>query len=333
MIRTAPGLARVAVAELRFRRAISRDTAPAILRQRNHDLIFIQRSGDNPPGATLRIPEEVHACLLYGRYKISNAQLARLAAVLRAQQGAFRLVVTADGAHFPRQDTKRWLSRELQGRGVQLSEETEQIVWAFCIEAAYYVTLLRCSATDAPLRHQRRAERPGSLPPTIAAAMAFLGQPQPRETILDPVCGTGTLLAEAYAYAPDADLIGVDLDRAALCAAQENLAHIAGHRLIPGDGTATGLPPRSVTLFLANLPFGKQFGDRGTNPRLYGGLLAEMVRLAAPGRARAVFLSSDGDAVEDALAAHPGLTVGKRHPIKVRGEAATIFVADLSPTV
>jgi SAM-dependent methyltransferase len=333
VIRCAPGLARVALAELRFRRVIAREARPAILRQRNHDLIFLQRDAGIPPGPLLRIPEEVHSCLLYGRYKISNAQLERLAATLRAQRRPFRLVVTADGAHFPRQETRRWLSRRLDQLGVRLTDDQDEdnVLWTFCIDEAYYVTLLRCSAADAPYRDARLAERPGSLPPTIAAAMAYLGVPRADDTVLDPVCGTGTLLAEAFAYAPEANLIGVDRDRAALDAARQNLAHIAKHRLILGDGTRTGLPDRSVTLFLANLPFGKQFGDRGSNPRLYGGLLAEMRRLAAPDRARAVLLSSDVEALEGALEAQPGLAVGARHTVKVRGEPASIFVVHFGP--
>lgn len=334
VVRCAPGLARVAVSELRFRRALPRRAAPAILRQRNHDLLFIQRAGDRPPGPLLRVPEEVHYCLIYGRYKISQSQLQRLAATLRAQGRAFRLVVTADGAHFPRQDTRRWLAQQLQRLDVPLTEDPawDEVLWAFCIEEAYYLCLLRCTADDAPSRRERRAERPGSLPPTIAAALAFLGEPRPGDAVLDPLCGTGTLLAEAHAYAPDTALAGIDLDGAALAAARDNLAHIPAVELLHGDGTRTGLPDRSVMLFLANLPFGKQFGARNTNPRLYRALLGEMLRLATPSDARAVLLTGDTGAFEDALAAFPQLAVSRQIPIRIRGEGATIFVVPLPPT-
>jgi hypothetical protein len=326
VLRCAPGLARVVAAELRFRRVLARGAAPAILRQRNHDLLFLGRAAEGPPGSTLRVPEEVHYCPVYGRYKISQAQLARLAAMLRARGRAFRLVVTADGAHFPRQDTRRWLARALDGLGVPLTDDpaTDSVLWTFCIEEAYYICLPRCSAADAPGRDRRRAERPGALPPTIAAALAFMGGPRPGDTILDPVCGTGTLLAEAHAYAPDAALLGVDRDRDALAAARRNLAHVPNVELIHGDSTDAGLPTRSTSLFLANLPFGKQFGDRRTNPALYRDLLAELRRLAAPA-ARAVLLTGDLEAFGQALHALPDLAVDRRVPIKVRGEAATIF--------
>lgn len=301
------------------------------LRQRNHDLIFIPRTRAAPDWASLRIAEEVHCCPVFGRYKISHSQIERLAALLRAAPEPPRLIVTADGAHFARQEMRNWLSRELQRAGVAIagsdarSHNASNTVYVFCIEQAYYVCLPRFSAPHAPLRDKRRAERPGSLPPTIAAAMAFLGKPRPDDVILDPVCGSGTLLAEAHVYARDATLLGMDTDPAALDAARQNLSH-TGARLLPGSGADTALSPQSVSLFLANLPFGKQYGDRATNPQLYGRLLAEMVRLGKTNHWRAVLLSADGDALDKALSGHSRLTVATRTAVSVRGEKAMIVL-------
>lgn len=327
VIRCAPGLGSVAAVELRFRRVISRDINLVLQRQRNHDLVFIQQCKEAPPGPILRIPEEIHYCLLFGRYKISKSQIERLANVLRAQKQSFRLVVTADGSHFSRFDTQRWLANQLQNLGVPLAEDAENVVWTFCIEEAYYICLPACSFTDSPYRQKRAAERSGALPPTIAAAIAFLGEPKSGETILDPVCGSGTLLAEAYGYAKDESFfIGMDTDSDAINAAKKNLAHIPHCKLIKGDGTQTGLAAESIDLFLANLPFGKQYGDKKTNPQLYGKLLAEMARLGVSSRWRAVLLSSDVEAVESVLESETGLRCEKRLRIKVRGEWAHIFI-------
>ena len=328
VVRCAPGLARVATTELRFRKILARGVEPTVLRQRNHDLLFIARAGDAPPDLTLRIPEEIHYCPLFGRYKISQEQLGRLAALLRAQERPFRIVVTADGTQFPRVETRRWLAHRLTGLGVAITEEPaeDNVLWLFCIEEAYYVCLLRSAAPDAPERDRRVVERPGALPPTIAAAVAFLGTPRADDVILDPVCGSGTLLAEAHGYAPGARLRGLDRDFAAVEAARQNLAAVADARLAIGDGADTNLPAGSITLFLGNLPFGKQFGDRETNGPLYARLLGEVERLAAPTGARAAFLTADTESFEAALAAHPGLILDRRHAVKVRGEVATIFV-------
>jgi 23S rRNA G2445 N2-methylase RlmL len=263
---------------------------------------------------------------VYGRYKISNAQLERLARPLKAADKSFRLIVTADGSHFSRQEMKRYLTRELQRLKVPISEQASAELYTFCVDEAYYICLPYSSASDAPLRANRESERQGALPPTIAAAVAFLGKPKADDVIIDPVCGTGTLLAEARAYASTARLIGVDIDPNALASAKRNLCHITNLELITADSTRTDLPASIATLFLANLPFGKQFGSKMNNPELYKALLAEMNRVGIPRKWRAVLLTSDIDAMEAALGHFSKLSLDKRISVVVRGEKATIFL-------
>lgn len=330
VLRCAPGLARVLAAELTFRGLLSRKDPVSVLRQRNHDLIFIQKADPRGAWDLVRISEEVHYCLVYGRYKISRAQMDRLAAILRGQHKPFRLIVTGDGSHFSRQDTKRYLSRELERLKVQITEHAKTALYAFCIDEAYYICLLRNADADAPLRQERQEERRGALPPTIGAAMAFLGKPRDRDMIIDPVCGSGTLLAEANAYAPGARLIGIDLDPGALESARRNLCHVDHCDLIRADSTSTGFPPSSTTLCIGNLPFGKQFGSQKDNPALYKSLLSEMYRIGARPSWRAVLLTSDTEALDVAMMANPGLRVTRRLPVVIRGEKATLFL--ISPT-
>src|SRR5262249_34899068 len=144
---------------------------------------------------------------------------------------------------------------ELEQRRVRVAEDGTEL-WVFAIDAAYYI----CHRLRDDGRAWRVAERPGSLPPTIAAALAFLGHPADADAILDPVCGSGTVLAEAHDFAKGAVLHGFDIDPNAIAAARRNLKHTSAS-LVTGDGRETGLPPASISLFLANLPFGKQFGD------------------------------------------------------------------------
>lgn len=324
VFRCAPGLSKLLVTELRFNGLIDRATRPTIKWQRNHDLVFLPRLRKEPRATDLRIAEEIHRCPVYGRYKISHHQLELMAASFRAGKGGRRLVVSVDGKHFNRHEQTRWLARELKARGAAVVDEAERLMHLFCIDDAYYFCVPHRSADEAALRARRVAEREGSLPPTIAAAMAFLGNAKDADAILDPVCGTGTLLAEAHAYAPQARLWGFDLDRQAVAAARRNLAHLPHLELKAGDGRATGLPDGSITLFLANLPFGKQFGTREQNQQLYGDLLQEMLRLGRDADWRAVLLTSDVEALRAALPSP--LRLAAAQPVRIRGEAATIFV-------
>jgi len=324
LLRCAPGLAKTLVTELRFNALIDRRTKPTLLWQRNHDLVFLPRLQREPQPGDLRIAEEIHRCPVYGRYKISHHQLDVMAAALAAQKKPWHLVVTVDGTRFNRHELGRWLARELERRHAPLHEESNRLASLFCVEDAYYFCLPFRTADEAALRRHRIAEREGSLPPTIAAAMAFLANPRDADAVLDPVCGSGTLLAELHAYAPGAAFTGIDLDRQAIAAARRNLAHLPQVQLSVADAGATGLADGSMTLFIANLPFGKQFGSRPENRRLYPEILRELVRLGRPEGWRAVLLTSDFEALEAAIAGTPGIAIAAKTQVKIRGEPAVI---------
>ena len=324
VIRCAPGLARTVHAELRYADVLRHSDRVDFLWQRNHDLLFLPAPAREPAAAELRTAEEVDRCIIYGRYKISHHQLDRLAGHLRATSARWRVVATAEGDHFNRHDLRRFLARELEQRGLRIDERAPHTVFAFCVDAAYYIAVPEANAETMPGRAERVAEREASLPPSVAAAMAFLGKPGADDVVLDPVCGSGTLLAEAAAYAPAAALIGRDIDGGAVAAAHDNL-HAHGADLAEGDARELDLEEPRVSLVLANLPFGKQFGDVDDNPDLYRALLTQMLRVAAPHGWRAVLLAADPDLVAEAAAELP-LRIVKRVPIRVRGEQATIVV-------
>jgi hypothetical protein len=327
LLRCAPGLAKHLIAELRFNGLVDRRAKPTILWQRNHDLVFLPRLRQEPRPTDLRIAEEIHRCPVYGRYKISRHQLDVLAGALRAARGGWRLVVTVDGTRFNRHELARWLVRELNQRNAAVDETAPRLASLFCVEESYYLGLPFRTADEAALRGHRVAERPGSLPPTIAAAMAFLANPRDGDAILDPVCGSGTLLAEAHAYAPAARLWGIDRDRQAVAAARRNLSHIPQLQIAVGDARATGLPDGSLSLFLANLPFGKQFGRPAENRGLYQDILHELLRLGRPASWRAVLLTSDLESLRAGVGATPGMRIIGETPVRIRGEAATIALA------
>jgi len=324
LLRCAPGLAKTLVTELRFNALIDRRTKPTLLWQRNHDLVFLPRLQREPQPNDLRIAEEIHRCPVYGRYKISHHQLDVMAAALAAQKKPWHLVVSVDGTRFNRHELGRWLARELERRHAPLDEQSNRLASLFCVEDAYYFCLPVRMADEAALRKHRIAEREGSLPPTIAAAMAFLANPRDADAVLDPVCGSGTLLAELHAYAPRATLAGIDSDRQAIAAARRNLTHLPHIQLSIGDARATGLADGSMTLFIANLPFGKQFGSRPENRRLYPEILRELVRLGRPEGWRAILLTADLEALQAAVAATPGVAIAAKTQVKIRGESALI---------
>jgi tRNA G10 N-methylase Trm11 len=322
LLRCAPGLARTLQHEMKFRKLMERGARPLVVHQRNHDLVFLKNVVSAKELYAMRLAEDAGDCLLFGQYKVSPAQLERAATALRRIKKPLRLAVTADGSHFDRRDMERFMQRELKNRDVWLAEEG-QMLWLFLIDEKFYLMLQTAHEDNAPLRHMRRREREGSLPPTIAAAMVFAARPAAGENILDPCCGSGTLLAEAYALQRDAaQLQGLDLDEEAVSAARANLKHAAPAVIRKGDGGATGLPDSTIDLVLANLPFGKRYGDTSTNPALYESLLREMIRTARRGSWRALLLTSDAVSLKTTLQQLPELKYEEAFTVKIRGETS-----------
>src|SRR5206468_2799148 len=61
------------------------------------------------------------------------------------------------------------------------------------------------SAATRTHRTNKREHQPGPLRPTVAAAMVRLAEARPKQVVLDPMCGAGTILAEQMqtAWHPD----------------------------------------------------------------------------------------------------------------------------------
>lgn len=328
LIQCSPGLAKVLQKELNFAGATTRDQKMFVKLQRNHDLLFLNHVKSEEGLPKLRTAESVLRCPAYGRFKISQRQLSLMAEELKLH-GPRRLVVTVAGKNFQRQDLARFLKKAMSERGYEFDDEIEEEVWMFCIDESWYFGLPLFKARAGSYRDERSEEREGSLPPTIAAAIAFAGMPKDDDVVLDPTCGSGTLLAEFHAYSPEAQLIGCDIDAHAVDVAKANLRSMANAKIMNVDSTtlSTVMPELKVSLVLSNLPFGVQFGDKAANPVLYRDILKECVKLADPERQwRGVFLTSDTESFEKALREVPELSQPEiMFKVKIRGELATCY--------
>lgn len=326
LFQSPPGLANLLRKELNLVQAIERKQNLFIKRQRNHDLVFAGRVRSSDGLSRLRIAEAVYRCPIFGRYKISKRQLDVAAAELR-ELGPRRIVIQVAGKQFDRRDLDRWLAKELSARGAEVSEDVEDEVWMFCIDEAFYFGIPLKKSRDVAGREERIEEREGSLPPPVAAALVFAGQPKADDVVVDPVCGSGSLLAEARAYAPDCRRIGFDIDPKAVAVARANLKSDEQVKLTQGDSRSVKFFDAPVTFLMANLPFGVQYGDKKSNAELYEGILKNALKQADPARFRAVLLTSDTASLRTALAATKELETQDLFTVKIRGQVATAVLA------
>src|SRR5439155_3721538 len=152
---------------------------------------------------------------------------------------------------------------------------------------------------------------------------------KPRQVVLDPMCGAGTILAEVLelARAGEIRLAGVwagDLDASALRAAGPNLRRLGRVLLARWDARYLPLPDQSVDRIICNPPFGKQLGRPEDIGPLYRRFLTECDRILHR-RGRAVLLASDQSALKEAAAA-VGWNRVRQARIRVLGQPAFVSV-------
>ena len=318
-----PGLGPLLIKELKHRDVIRAKTRAQSWHLRNCDLLVFPDSQIVGDIRASRIALDVLACPIFGRHKITEAQLDRLAATARTDK-IDGLTSSVAGSVFQRQDIMRWLEARLRDRGITLRQDASRPIRLFIIDESYYFGFTRFNYHEAPGR-ERDTDRHGSLPPTVAAAMCFAANPQSHEIVWDPVAGTGTLLREAAAMMSEPELIGSDIDSQAIEIAKAGLAAHARHRLYCADSTALDLERNDLTLTLANLPFGKQFKAGEGNAAFYEKILRRSLMHAAPNW-RACLLTSDEPALDAAVIAIGTVSSQKVASVRIRGQLASIYL-------
>jgi len=205
----------------------------------------------------------------------------------------------------------------------RIADPAQVEIWALEYARGRFVAGLRLS--DARLRqHQGRAvERRGALRPTVAAAMVRLaGAPPPggHAVLLDPCCGSGTILREALSYGWSVE--GRDIDRAAVTVARRNLHGTSGRewRVLREDARKLDLGDAAVAACVSNLPFGRQYAPTGDRATWLADVLAELARVTQPG-GRVVVLVPD----IPRSAVPATLRYVERHPVTLLGMRTMIW--------
>jgi 23S rRNA G2445 N2-methylase RlmL len=187
--------------------------------------------------------------------------------------------------------------------------------------------LLGARLAEQPLhrRSYKQASRPGSLKAPVAYCMALLAGVAAGFTVLDPLCGAGTLAIEAAALARPGLVLASDRSPAAVADARANAEGSSYVPLLVADATALPLPAASVDALVSNLPFGRQVQPPGGVAPIYAGALAECARVLRPGR-NAALLTDQGRALMDAARITPDLRLVGAHQISLFGLHPIIYL-------
>jgi SAM-dependent methyltransferase len=233
----------------------------------------LRAEGDDPRWIAKRI---------WGRSRVERALAtwATLTGGKVTEALGYRVIVRVlQERSFLRTELRRELTRTIQAshRQWRTKDPAHLEIWVSEYRPGCFVAGLRVS--DLRLRQHggRAAERPGALRPTLAAAMVRQAGPPPG-LLLDPCCGSGTVLAEGLGAGWTA--AGTDIDPGAVRTAHRNVPRA---RVTAGDVRHIDRPDDSVDACVSNLPFGQRFEVDGDMDTWLAAALSEMARVTRPG--------------------------------------------------
>jgi tRNA (guanine6-N2)-methyltransferase len=173
-------------------------------------------------------------------------------------------------------------------------------------------------------RNYRQCTLKSSLNPAIAFAMVELAGIDQSDRVLDPCCGSSTILIERQLLKP-AICIGVDIDPRALeCAKQNIIAAGVEIELKHGDIKDKKFSDGYFTKIISNLPYGIHTGSRDKNKELYRFLADKAVKWLKVG-GKAVFITNAKSLLRNSFEFNPAWRLIGEYPVKVGGLTLSIF--------
>ena len=231
----------------------------------------------------------------------------------------FHLVCQREGEHgFRRIDALDAMADGLSGKipaGWQPGDENAWLEIWLTIKGQTAVCGLRLS--DRTMRHRTYKDDHvlASLRPTVAGAMVHLAGVGPSMTVLDPMCGAGTIVAETIEVAKvrgktgRIEVLGGDIDPNSMFVTGENLRGVGHAITCRWDARRLPLERESVDRIICNPPFGKQLASPDEVPPLYSACARESGARAAARRPGRV----PGHGAGRPRSAHCSPTAGGRH--------------------
>lgn len=130
----------------------------------------------------------------------------------------------------------------------------------------------------------RKQAIPASINPVTAASIMRLCRPYMRNgaNVLDPFCGSGTMLIERAMILPAQSLVGVDINPAAIRAACEN-RRASGQKMALIHGDALQFGASRYNEIVSNMPFGIRVSKHAENERLYAMFTGRLAKLLEEG--------------------------------------------------
>ncbi|MBN1947962.1 MAG: HEAT repeat domain-containing protein [Bradymonadales bacterium] len=250
-------------------------------------------------------------------------------------EGIIRYRVEWAGAGHRRSETWRCV-REVGRLCPSLVNDSTESLWEAVVaeqERRLAVEIWPRGLHDGRFFYRKR-DIPAASHPTLAAALARLGDVRPDDLVWDPFVGSAAELVERGLLGPYGRLLGSDLDQRALQAARLNLeaSGLTDWELVQADARVFS-PSRPPTLVITNPPMGRRVLERKELVPLYRSCIERFAGLLAPS-GRFIWISPLFEQTV-AMARRAGLIATYRKKVDMGGFSAEIqrFVKQAGPAV
>jgi len=183
----------------------------------------------------------------------------------KIQRPSFKVIGTMKGRHdFRRIDAVQAVQNIIQSRFRRWRFSLENPALEFWLDIANGKSsfCLRLSRKPFSQRTYKTESYDGSLPPTIAYALARLSEPTQNERFMDPMCGSGTIVAERLLFDLEGFVLGGDVSPEAVQKFRvitNRLKSSARLDLFCWDAMQIPLRDGMMDKIACNIPFGKKF--------------------------------------------------------------------------
>ena len=172
----------------------------------------------------------------------------------------------------------------------------------------------------------RKQAIPASIHPVTAASVVQLCKPYMKENadVLDPFCGSGTLLIERGIAKKTQSLVGVDISPAAIKAACANRA-ASGLKMAFIRGDILGYGAAQYDEIISNMPFGIRVSGHSENVKLYRQFADKLIKLLKDD-GTAFLYTQEKRLLRDVIAAKQMLSIVKEENFEAGGLCPTLFI-------
>jgi tRNA (guanine6-N2)-methyltransferase len=195
------------------------------------------------------------------------------------------------------------------------------------IDDAFFLGIDTTGDSSLHKRPWRVYDHPAHLKASIANAMIDLADIDENASVIDPMCGSGTILIELALKGHEGKIIGVEKYKKHLNGAKMN-ALAAGVlnkiEFIQGDATKLSQYVERVDIALSNLPYGLKIGRKSIIPKLYMKFFGELAKILEK---KGVFLTTEKKAIEKAFEEN-GFKVKHRRLVGHGGLRVHLYVVE-----